>query len=158
METSFFETLQNHPISLSVGENWFPWIESLHVVAICLFAGSLFVVDTRLLGLASKHLRFSYLSNRILPMSWLAFAFAVMTGVLMFMANATGYIENKPLLTKFALILVAGLNMLWFQFVIYRSVSQWDAIKPPTAARAAGAISITLWVLVVALGRWAGFV
>jgi len=48
--------------------------------------------------------------------------------------------------------------MLYFQFVTFRSVEQWDNGRPVPAARAAGAVSLVLWCLVIGFGRWIGFV
>ena len=159
MNAGFLESLQGTALAVAVSEDWFPWVESLHVVALALVAGTIFVVDTRLLGLTSRSLRFSYLSEKLLPWTWGAFVAAALTGSLMFMANATSYIHNTPLLIKFALLVAAGLNMAWFQFVTFRTVGAWDnSTTPPGAARFAGLLSLVLWVGVIACGRWAGFV
>jgi len=57
-----------------------------------------------------------------------------------------------------ALLVLAGINMLYFQFVTFRSVQNWDTGRPSQAARTAGGISMTIWVLVIGFGRWIGFV
>jgi len=152
------EWLQNTPLAVSVSEDWFPWIESLHVVCLAAVAGSIFLVDTRLLGLTSRNLRFTYISDKMLPWTWTAFIGAAITGTLMFIAGATNYAHNTPFLVKMCLLVAAGLNMLYFQYVTFRSVQNWDTGRPIPAARAAGAISLTLWCLVIGFGRWIGFV
>ncbi len=152
------EWLQNTPLAVSVSEDWFPWIESLHVVCLAAVAGSIFLVDTRLLGLTSRNLRFTYISDKLLPWTWTAFIGAAITGTLMFIAGATNYAHNTPFLVKMCLLVAAGLNMLYFQYVTFRSVQNWDTGRPIPAARAAGAISLTLWCLVIGFGRWIGFV
>lgn len=158
MWQEFFEWLQSTPVAISVGEDWFPWVESVHVVCLAAVAGTIFTVDARLLGIASRKLRFTYLSAQLLPWTWGAFVGAVITGSLMFMANATSYAGNTPFRIKLVLLLLAGINMLYFQFVTFRTVEKWDAEAPVPAARAAGALSILLWSGVVGFGRWIGFV
>lgn len=158
LSASWTEWLQNTPLAVTISEDWFPWVESAHVVCLALVAGTIFMVDTRLLGLASRHLRFTYLSDRLLPWTWSAFIGATVTGAMMFIAGATNYISNTPFLIKLVLLALAGINMLYFQFVTFRSVSQWDTGRPVPAARAAGAISLLLWCLVIGFGRWIGFV
>jgi hypothetical protein len=153
----FLERLQNSPLGLWVIEEWFPLIESLHVISIAMVAGTIFLVDTRLLGLTSARLPFTYVSDRLLPWTWGAFAASVITGTLMFIGNATSYYENTPFRVKLVLLLLAGLNMLFFQLVTFRSVARWDSERPPGAARAAGMISISLWCGVIGFGRWIGF-
>jgi uncharacterized protein DUF6644 len=154
----FLEWLQNTPVSLAISGEWFPLVESLHVIAIALVAGTIFIVDTRLLGITSTKLPFTYVSDRLLPWTWAAFAFAVITGTLMFMGNAVIYYENQPFRVKMILLLAAGLNMLLFQLVTFRGVAAWDNARPPIAARAAGFLSISLWCSVIGFGRWIGFV
>jgi hypothetical protein len=155
---TFFDWVQNTSLAVKVGEDWFPWVESAHVVFLALVAGTIFTVDARLVGLASRQLRFTYVSDRLLPWTWGAFIGAVITGTLLFIANAASYAGNTPFQFKMALLVLAGLNMLYFQFVTYRSVSSWDTGTPTTAARAAGVVSITLWCLIIGFGRWIGFV
>lgn len=156
--SEFLQWLQGTALAVKVGESWFPWLEAAHVVFLAAVAGTIFTVDARLMGFASKQLRISYLAQKMLPWTWTAFAGAVLTGVLMFMANAEGYASKTPFLIKMGLLLGAGLNMLYFQVFTYRGVAGWDVGKPPGAARAAGVISVLCWVGVVTFGRWIGFV
>ena len=154
----FLEWLQGTSLSASIAETWFPVVEALHVVALALVAGSIFMVDSRLLGVASGKLPFTYVSDRLLPWTWGAFAGAAITGTLMFMGNAVTYYGNTPFRVKMLLLLLAGLNMLIFQLVTFRGVATWNSDRPPPAsARAAGMISITLWCAVIGFGRWIGF-
>ena len=150
--------LQNTPVAISVAENWFPQIESLHVIALAMVAGTIFTVDARLLGLASRDLGFTYLADRLLPWTWRAFVLAVLTGGLLFSSHATEYLEKTPFLIKMGLLVLAGLNMAYFQFVTLRGVGRWDTGRPVLAARLAGAMSILLWSAIIACGRWIGFV
>ena len=149
--------LQGTALARSVAEVWFPRIECLHVISMALLAGSIFVVDTRLVGLTSKHLPFSYISDRLLPWTWGAFVVSLVTGSLMFVSNATGYYDNAAFRLKMLLLLLAGANMLFFQLVTFRDVGAWDTGRPPAAARLAGFLSIGLWCMVIATGRWIGF-
>jgi uncharacterized protein DUF6644 len=154
----FLEWLQSTPLAVSIAETWFPFVESLHVIAMAIVAGTIFIVDTRLLGIASRKLPFTYVSDRMLPWTWGAFACAVVTGTLMFIGNAINYYSNFPFRVKMMLLVLAGLNMAAFQLITFRTVGSWDAGRPPAAARAAGMISISLWCAVIGFGRWIGFV
>ena len=158
MSAENFQRLQDSSLAVTISEVWFPWVESAHVVSLAMVAGTIFVVDTRLAGFASRHLPFSYLSKRLLPWTWGAFIAAAITGTMMFIAGATTYVNNTPFLIKMGLLLAAGLNMAYFHQVTSRGVSAWDTARPPPAARAAGLISLGLWVAIIAFGRWIGFV
>ena len=156
----FFQRLNDLPISDTIRSSAlaFPWLESVHVLAIALVLGTIAVVDLRLLGFASAHRPVTVLVKRVLPITWVAFAMAVITGAAMFLSNAVQYMNNTPFLVKMGLLALAGVNMLVFHLVTYRGVGQWDeAARPPAGARAAGAISISVWIAVVAFGRWIGF-
>jgi len=150
-DTSFAETIRASPLL-------FPWVESVHVLAITLVVGSIAAVDLRLLGLASRSRPITQLTRDILPLTWVAFAIAVLTGVTLFASNAVEYAQNGPMRFKMLLLLIAGMNMLMFHLVTYRSVGVWDeAPRTPFAVRLAGATSLLLWIGIVALGRWIGF-
>jgi hypothetical protein len=139
-------------------DNLFPLIESIHVVALCLVVGSIFMLDLRLLGLASTNRPVGRLANAILPVTWGAFAVAFITGFLMFMSNATKYLANGYFVAKMCLLLVAGLNMIVFHVISARDLPQWEKqASPPLRARLAGAFSILFWISIVACGRWIGF-
>jgi uncharacterized membrane protein len=154
---SYFE---NSALADNIRENdlLFPLIESVHVVSICLVVGSILAVDLRLLGLASLDRSVSRVTRGILPLTWFAFAVAVASGGLMFISNATKYLENGYFIAKMLLIGVAGLNMLVFHAISARNQPQWDnKARLPLQARLAGGLSILLWISVVACGRWIGF-
>ena len=136
----------------------FPLIESVHVVAISLVVGSILVLDLRLTGLASIHRPVSRLARSILPVTWSAFAIAATSGFLMFISNATKYLANGYFVAKMFLICAAGLNMIIFHGISAKDLPQWEKEPcPPLSARLASALSILLWIAVVACGRWIGF-
>ena len=144
--------------SIREDDTLFPLIESVHVIAICLVVGSILALDLRLLGLASIQRPVSRLARAILPVTWAAFALAATSGTLLFMSNATKYLANGYFVAKMFLICAAGANMLVFHLISTKDLPQWEKdAKPPLRARIAGALSIVLWIAVVACGRWIGF-
>ena len=75
------------------------------------------------------------------------------------MTRAGTYIANPAFQFKLLCLLLAGMNMAWFQFRTLRSVGAWDtAAVPPPAARAAGLASLALWIGVIFAGRWVGHI
>jgi len=135
-----------------------PVVESTHVVAAVMLFGTVLVVDLRLLGVADSGHAFTGISRQTLPLTWLAFAVAVITGWLMFTASAVAYFGNTAFRLKALALCGAGLNMALFHLVTARRVPAWDQGVPmPRAARIAGFVSALLWASVVLLGRWIGF-
>jgi general stress protein CsbA len=140
------------------GESWFPWLESLHVLAVTLVFGTIAIVDFRLLGWAMLDRSVTRLERSVLPITWGAFALAVLTGALLFASNAITYASNSWFVAKFVFIALAGVNMMLFQWWVLRDVSLWDhAAQLPPAAQRAGALSLVFWVAVITCGRWVGF-
>ena len=157
---TFCKWLYDTTLAITIRENdsLFPWIESAHVIAIVLVLGSIVLVDLRLLGWASIERSVKRVAEQTLPITWMMFLLAAITGLILFISNALAYANNFYFQAKLALLLLAGLNMLIFQYGIYQSVEKWGQLQhPPTAARIAGALSLTFWITVVIFGRWIGF-
>ena len=152
--------LQNTAVGTMIRKNeiLFPWIESVHVLAIVLVVGTISIVDLRLIGVASLDRAANRLMRDVLPYTWGAFAVAATTGTLLFTSNATTYGHNFFFLGKMILLVFAGLNMAIFHFNGIRGVEHWGASRQtPLAAKAAGAVSLLIWVFVIVFGRWIGF-
>jgi hypothetical protein len=136
----------------------FPWIESLHVLAIVLVVGTISIIDLRLLGLASRDRPVSHLMHDVLPYTLATFAVAAITGSLLFSSNATTYAHNFYFQGKLVLLAAAGLNMAIFHSFGVRDLVYWGTAEhTPWAAKTAGAVSLVLWICVIAFGRWIGF-
>lgn len=143
---------------LRTNELAMPWVNALHVLCISLVYGTILVVDLRLLGLLDRARAVTRVSDEMLRLTWAAFAGAAITGAMFFAANASTYWFNTAFRFKMLAIVLAGINMLVFQFGAYRGVADWDrAAISPRAAKIAGALSILIWTVVVVLGRIIGF-
>jgi hypothetical protein len=157
---SFFLNIQNSGIAQWVNTfgATYPVVESLHVLAVALVFGSIMVVDLRLLGVASVNRPFTRVGMDLLKLTWLGFALAVVTGILLFLPNASSIYQNPNFQIKMLLILLAGVNMAIMEGVVGRDIATWDtAVKPPTAARICGFLSLTFWAGVIIFGRLIGF-
>jgi hypothetical protein len=146
-------------VAIRENELLFPWIESFHVIAITLVVGSIAIVDLRLIGVTYLDRAMTRLTRDVLPCTWTAFTFAALTGGLLFTSNAVNYAHNFYFQMKILFLLLAGVNMLAFQFIFSRDIERWDTTPDatPLRARLAGGASLALWIGVVAFGRWIGF-
>ena len=156
----FLESLEATSIATAIreGESLFPWIECLHVLALTVVIGSISIVDLRLIGLASRQRSVLQTTASVLPVTWVAFCLAVLTGSLLFASNATTYAHNFYFQVKIALIAAAGLNMAAYHLFLNRGADAWHtADLTPLRARIVGAVSLGLWIAVAAFGRWIGF-
>lgn len=154
------QTIQDSDLSLWIRQNppVFPTLESLHVIAVALVFGTILIVDLRLIGFSSHRRSIDKLIAELLPVTWGAFALAVVSGSLMVVANAPSYAHNTQFLLKMVALAAAGINMAIFHTTVYRRIADWDLqVPPPNAARMAGVMSVFLWMTVIYLGRWIGF-
>jgi hypothetical protein len=152
--------LQETAVATAIRENGslFPWVEALHVLALTIVVGSIAIVDLRLVGWASPHRAVRSVLAEVLPCTWVAFAFAFLTGALLFSSNAETYAHNSFFRAKLLILVLLGLNTFVFGRFTMRGISAWDeARRPPLQVRAAGAVSAALWIGVVICGRWIGF-
>jgi hypothetical protein len=132
----------------------FPVVESVHTLAIALVVGTVAVVDLRLLGVVLKKEPVTRVAGQILPITWLGFGVMLMTGLMLFAAEATKCYYNPAFRLKLILLALVGLNPLIFHSTIYRSVARWDdAPRAPGRARLAAVLSLGLWSGVVIAGR-----
>ena len=136
----------------------FPMIESTHVIGLALVFGTIAVIDLRLLGMASTNRSFQRVASDILKWTWAAFALTAVTGALMFTTNASVYYHNFYFRTKMVLLALTGVNMLFFELTAGRTIHQWDqAPSAPRAGKAVAALSLTLCIAVICVGRLIGF-
>jgi hypothetical protein len=155
-----FQSIQDTQIGAFMRENVlaFPLVESLHVLFITLVVGTVGMVDLRLLGVSARNHSVLKLSNEVLPLTWVAFVCAAITGALLFTSKAVDYTHNFFFLGKMLLMVCAGINMGLFEFLTWKSVKEWenDPIGP-IGARIAGGLSLLFWIGVIVFGRWIGF-
>lgn len=157
---SLMEWLESTSPAVFIHDNaWaFTTVQVIHVFAISLVVATISMVDLRLLGLASTKRPFIELARGILPYTWAAFIVAVAAGSLLFMSRATDYYVHPIFLIKMLLIVLAGINMLVFEFGTVRGAADWNLKPmPPLPARLAGGISLSCWILVVVFGRLTDF-
>lgn len=154
-----WEKIELSPIGDFVASSsWaFPWIEVVHVIAIVTVFGTVAMMDMRLLGWASKENRVTELSRDTLTWTWGAFALAAVSGTLLWMSKTHVYMKEPWFYAKMILIAVAGINMLIFHLVTWKTIGHWDSGRPPTAAKIAGFTSLALWLVVVFCARMIGF-
>jgi hypothetical protein len=151
---SFFEWLTTTPWAKAMnGPEWaFPVVESLHFVGLALLVGTIAIVDLRLLGIAMRRQSASELAADLEIWTRIGLALMLITGPLMFSADAVNYHLNPSFQFKMVCLSAA----LVFHFTMHRHATR--PATPPLVAKFAGAVSLALWISVVAGGRMIAFV
>jgi hypothetical protein len=130
----------------------YPVVEILHIVGFALLVGSIIGLDLRLIG-GARWLSAQGLARHLLRLAIAGFCLAALMGGLLFAAEAAALAQNTTFLAKLALIALAGMNAALFHLGAWSGVARWDPERPPATARVAGAVSMTLWLAVLACGR-----
>jgi hypothetical protein len=117
--------------------------------------GVIVVVDLRILGLMKK---VDYAAmHRLLPWGVLGFGINLVSGMIFFITQPDQYIENIALQWKLVLIVLGGINVLYF--TIFDHV--WT-LKPgedaPLTGKLMAAFTIAVWIGVIYLGRMMPFI
>ncbi|HEY4342340.1 MAG TPA: DUF6644 family protein [Steroidobacteraceae bacterium] len=158
--SAFLKSLEDSGVANSLRGSlyYFPFLESVHVMALGVVFGTILVVDLRALGIASTQRPFTRMSTELLRLTWGAFAISAITGSLMFVTNARVYAHNTAFQVKMVLLALAGINMAVFHLTAGRTVESWDkAPAAPKAGRITAAVSLALWLGIILAGRVIGF-
>src|SRR3984957_14420521 len=148
------------PLSIAIRESiWvYPILNVLHCVGILLVAGTIVVVDLRLLGFGMRRSSISSVINQVLPWTLGGFGFMFITGSLLAWSEPVRLYRSLFFPWKLLFLALAGLNAFFFHYGVYRGVGSWDtASLTPARARLAGAVSILCWICVIAAGRAVGY-
>lgn len=131
-----------------------PALEAAHVMSIMLFAGTIFMVDLRLLGVIFRKVPFSEMDKRILPLTVAGFILLVITGLILVYSKPIIYYYSVFFRVKMVLIVLALINIIIFHKKVQNSQAEWDNdAKAPTAARISATISLVSWIAVIICGR-----
>jgi uncharacterized protein DUF6644 len=132
----------------------FPIVEGTHLLGIALSVGLLCWFDLRLLGLTLRDQRVSKVWQQVMPVAFVGFALMLVSGLLLFWAEAITAYHSVHFWVKVALLILAGINALTFETTAHRNMAEWDSAPvPPLRARMTGAISLILWTAIIITGR-----
>ena len=138
-----------------------PWLwaicETLHFIGLALLIGAAGFFDLRLMGLMRR-----------IPMSaiapirkWAALGVLInlVTGVLFFVGAPDQYINNPAWWGKVLFLVVAMLNIAWFETRLGRRMLALPAnVDTPASFKVAGVVSIASWFMVLYWGRMLPFI
>ncbi|MYN44792.1 hypothetical protein GTP23_06855 [Pseudoduganella sp. FT93W] len=155
----FFNEVAALPVSLIIGESLdlFSALDVIHIVGVLLLAGSISVVDLRLLGVVFSDVGLDVLQRQILPLTIAGALLVFPTGIGLFLPQA-GKIWLNPLLqAKLALLLLAAANIGYWHYNFSRHAEWSSSATLPWQARFAGASSLILWAGTLIAGRLIAF-
>jgi hypothetical protein len=135
--------------------NFWNLLEGTHLLTLMLFAGTIFVVDLRLLGVTFRKTPVSVVSDRVLPLTVVGFALMIATGLGLFLAKPVIYYHSLWFRLKLVFLAAAMINIVIFHTRVQRNQSKWDTLAlPPRAARISATLSLISWIAVITMGRF----
>lgn len=152
----FFSRLEHSWIGQSIQSSvWlFPVIESIHLVGLGVIAGSVLIVDMRLLGIGLRSQSVEEVAENARP--WMIGSLALMfaSGILLFLSEATKCYYSFPFWFKMSSLALA----IVFTFTLKsRIIRQKLDQRYPLLGKATAIVSLGLWFGVAWGGRWIGF-
>lgn len=125
----------------------YPTVETMHIWGIGMLFGSVVIMDLRVLGFGNK-LNLSDLSRLGVLVALIGFGLAVLTGSLMFIAQASELISSRLFILKMCLIFLLLANAMILRMrTVTNSISKLQAL-----------LSLVGWATVIGMGRWLAYV
>ena len=126
-------------------------VNTSHLLGIALLVGAILPLDLRLLGLW-RSVALELLARVLVPVAATGLLLAITTGAFLFITRANEYAAIDLFLAKLALIATGAVHAL--------SVHLGSGLANTSRVRrrAAGAVSLSIWVAVLICGRLLAFV
>jgi hypothetical protein len=152
----FAEWLSQTSLSLTIQvHEWvIPTLQSIHIVAIGVVLGSVFMIDLRLLGWAGRDQTLGQTTARFGP--WLSWALGLLlvTGAGMIVGEPIRELLAFSFWLKMGLVVVGTAVALVFQRSVRRHAGQWEtSLVDRGSIKALAVVTFLAWVCVVVLGR-----
>jgi hypothetical protein len=128
----------------------FPIVESIHLIGLALFVGTLLLIDMALLGVAMRRQPVAQVAAALAPWTWSGFLMLVITGPFMFTAQAAKWHDNPIFWIKMLLLMIATIFQL--------SVRGPIASREIGRAKLIGGTSLVLWIGIGILSKMMEFV
>jgi hypothetical protein len=151
----FFLWMQEHPLSqVMLDYTWAqPIVQVMHLVALSIFAGSVLIVDLRLLGVGVVKTPLSKVADEAMPWMIGAIVALAITGIPSLMSLAMKQYFSPFFWWKMELLVLG----LIFTFTIRRRITHTDESRlGPVWPKVAGMFSIAVWTGVAIPARLIG--
>ncbi|MEO8098962.1 MAG: DUF6644 family protein [Acidobacteriota bacterium] len=130
----------------------FPLIETLHIMALAVFLGALFLIDLRLMGLKMGGITAARLNRELNRYINWGIGIILLSGAMLFMSEGVKSYTNDAFMPKMVVLIMA----LAFHYTVHKKAVASE--QPPSWGALAGIVSLLLWFTVGAAGRAIGFV
>ncbi|MEJ8566109.1 DUF6644 family protein [Elongatibacter sediminis] len=126
----------------------YPIVLSSHAVGMAILAGIVLMMNFRVLGLAPGIPLDSL--RPVYRVALIGLVINVISGTMLFVANASGFVESTPFWLKMAM-LVVGITLLIM--MKRRMFASGGVLEPGGGVKAMAALSSVAWLGVIVMGR-----
>jgi hypothetical protein len=133
----------------------FPFVETIHILAMAIMFGGLLVLNLKMMGLTMKRQQLPMLADTLRPFINWGVVIMLLSGYAMFASGPMKYYTNDGFKVKMAALLA----VLIFQYTVYSgTLKKDDQQRSSGAGLIVGLLNFAMWFLVGAAGRAIGFV
>ncbi len=158
MIPAFCNWLSNTPLSMVIQDySWvIPSVQSIHILAIATVMASIVMLDFRLLGVTGRGQTVPEVAHRFLPWIWCAVGVLLITGTILIIGEPARELMSPVFWIKMSLLACALALTAAFQYGAFRREAFWERRR--VLAWITALVSLTLWVGILAAGRWIAYV
>jgi hypothetical protein len=150
---AFLQTLQNSAFSAwVVGSDsiWaYPMILTMHTVGLAIVVGAAVIIDLRLLGVGPG-IPLEEI-DRVFPLFWIGFFINLVSGVVLFVSEATDKATQPVFLIKLLLVISGVVVTSRLRRLAF--ADRPAPAQPPSRARTLAVTSLVLWAGAIVAGR-----
>jgi hypothetical protein len=150
------ERIEQSGVGTAIAESRYLWpvLEGTHLLSLSISFGLILLTDLRLIGVFLRHVPVTDVLHQLRPYVLGGFVLTFISGGFVFWSEAATVMVSPLWAIKSLLILLGGLNALYFEFVLAKRPEVVENRTPlPHAVRIAGLASIAIWSLVIVCGR-----
>lgn len=154
---SLAQWLEASALGMWMRAGWgYPFANVLHLAGLVMLVGPILLLDLRLVGLW-RNLPLPALSRLLTTSAIAGLLLLLVTGVMLFSADATALVGNRLMQLKLFGVALAVANALAFRLAFSRQLDQWTS-HVPLPARISASLSLMLWPAVMVAGRMIAYV
>jgi uncharacterized membrane protein SirB2 len=156
MLPNFCNWLSNTPLSGKIQNIlWIiPAVQTVHILCVSIVISTMAMLDLRLAGLTGRSQPISRAVSRWVPWVWGTLPVMLFTGCILIIGEPTRELMNPYFRAKMAMLAVV-VAITAFVHLRNKNENYWD--NRAIAAKFAGAMSLVLWVGIIAAGRWIAY-
>ena len=129
----------------------YPIVLSGHAVGMAVLVGIVLMINFRVLGFASEIPAMSL--RPMFRVALVGLSINVISGTMLFMANANSLFESNPFRIKIILLLIGGVLLTLVPGRLFTSGGTLHDVRFDVRTRRIAALSIVVWIGVIVAGR-----